>query len=979
MDHPNIAKVLDAGATETGRPFFVMELVKGQPITQFCDQGKMSIEDRLELFGQVCAAVQHAHTKGIIHRDIKPSNVLVSEQDGRPFAKVIDFGISKATASKLTEKTLFTQHQQIIGTPEYMSPEQAQGSLDIDTRTDVYSLGVLLYELLTGSTPFSGTELRSAAYDEIRRIIRDVEPPAPSTRLSQNGDTIAHVAASRQTEPKKLGLVVRGELDWIVMKALEKDRQRRYESASGLGADIARYLGGEAVVAAPVSRAYRLRKFVRRNRGSVSAVGAVAAALIIGVVAFAWQAQIARQQRDLAVAAQHAEAEQRRAAEEQRAAAAAQRDRAVAAEAETMKRALELGQVSKFQSKMLGDIDVTDAGVRLMADIRARYAAALARGGVPESERGERLGAFARELFRANATDTAMEMIDRTILKPAVGAVHIQFADQPAVEASLEQSLADLYRTLSRYGEATPLQEHALATRRRVLGDRHPDTMDSIGFMGRLLQLQGKPSLAEPYFREALDSQRAVLGDDHPATLNSMQYMGRLLQDLGRLEEAEPYLREAMERSRRILGEDNPDTDNSINSMGLLLEAMGRAAEAEPLLKEAMEIARRVKGEDHRDTITAISNYGYLLQRQGKFSEAERYSREAMEKSRRALGEEHWITLNCVNNVAHLLEMQGTDAEAEPLYRECMERGRRTLGEEHPVTLRAVANLGNNLRAQGRLDEAAVYLHDAMETRRRVAGEDSRETLIAINTYGYLLIEQGKPAEAEPYWREAYERGRRTLGEDHPDVLVWTNNLGGLLRSMGKLAEAEPYLRAALSKSQRVQGRDHPGTLTIMRGVASLLQLQDKPAEAESLYREVLESRRRVLGPDHPDTVSSILDLAVVLRVQHKLPESETAYREAIAAYERTRGKDHWLCGATRANLARVLSGLNRFADAEAEMLAAEGILSTAKDAPQDRHARCTEWLVKLYEDWDKAEPGKGHESKAAEWKAKLQKDEKTP
>ena len=304
MDHPNIARVLDAGATDTGRPYFVMELVKGDPIVEYCDKNNLNIEGRLELFAQVCNAVQHAHTKGIIHRDIKPSNILVSTQDGRPNTKVIDFGIAKATASKLTEKTLFTEHRQLIGTPEYMSPEQAEGNLDIDTRTDVYSLGVLLYELLTGTTPFGGGDLRSAGYAEIQRIIREVEPPKPSTRISSNTDTIASVAARRHTEPRKLGTLIRGELDWIVMRAMEKDRQRRYETANGLAMDIKRYLAGEAVVAAPPSTAYRMRKFIRRNRVVVSAASAVAAALLLGMVAFAWQAKIASQQRDRAMAAE---------------------------------------------------------------------------------------------------------------------------------------------------------------------------------------------------------------------------------------------------------------------------------------------------------------------------------------------------------------------------------------------------------------------------------------------------------------------------------------------------------------------------------------------------------------------------------------------------------------------------------------------------------------------------------------------------
>ncbi len=284
MDHPNIARVLDAGATATGRPYFVMDLVKGDTIVEYCDKSNLSIEDRLELFAQVSTAVQHAHTKGIVHRDLKPGNILVGTHDGRAQAKVIDFGIAKAMASRLTEKTHFTEHKALIGTPEYMSPEQAEGSLDIDTRTDVYSLGVLLYELLTGSTPFSGKELRSVAYAEIQRIIREVDPPKPSTRLSQNTDTLASVAARRHTAPRRLGAMVRGDLDWIVMKALEKDRTRRYETANLLAMDLRRYLAGEAVVAAPPSAVYRVRKFVRRHRAAVTAVAIIGATLLMGIV-----------------------------------------------------------------------------------------------------------------------------------------------------------------------------------------------------------------------------------------------------------------------------------------------------------------------------------------------------------------------------------------------------------------------------------------------------------------------------------------------------------------------------------------------------------------------------------------------------------------------------------------------------------------------------------------------------------------------
>ena len=283
MDHPNIARVFDAGATESGRPYFVMELVSGEPITQYCDRHRLTVRGRLALFGQVCSAVQHAHTKGIIHRDLKPGNILVSTHDDRPFAKVIDFGIAKAAYAPLADKTVFTDPHQFMGTPTYVSPEQAEGLADIDTRTDVYALGVVLYELLTGSTPFSSAELQRAGLAEMHRIIREVEPPGPSTRISKSTGTLPAIAANRAIDARTLCAVVRGELDWIVMKCLEKDRARRYEGAGSLAADIERYIRGEAVFAAPPGTTYRLQKFVRRHRIGVAAGALVAMALIVGL------------------------------------------------------------------------------------------------------------------------------------------------------------------------------------------------------------------------------------------------------------------------------------------------------------------------------------------------------------------------------------------------------------------------------------------------------------------------------------------------------------------------------------------------------------------------------------------------------------------------------------------------------------------------------------------------------------------------
>jgi serine/threonine protein kinase len=298
MEHINIARVLDAGATEAGRPYFVMELVHGVPITTYCDDNRLTPHERLELFVPVCQAIQHAHQKGIIHRDVKPSNVMVTLYDGRPVPKVIDFGVAKATEQRLTERTLFTHYGTLVGTLEYMSPEQAEMSaLGVDTRSDIYSLGVLLYELLTGSTPLTHKRVREAAYGEILRVIREEEPPRPSTRLSDSGETLASISAQRKTEPAKLARLMRGELDWVVMKCLEKDRNRRYETAKDFAVDVQRYLNDEPVLACPPSAGYRLRKFARRNKGLLTATMLIAIALVVGTVVSAWQARNANVRR----------------------------------------------------------------------------------------------------------------------------------------------------------------------------------------------------------------------------------------------------------------------------------------------------------------------------------------------------------------------------------------------------------------------------------------------------------------------------------------------------------------------------------------------------------------------------------------------------------------------------------------------------------------------------------------------------------
>ena len=825
MDHPHIARVLDAGATESGRPYFVMELVKGEPISSYCDKHKLSITQRLQLFDQVCAAIQHAHTKGIIHRDLKPSNVLVSAQDDQPFAKVIDFGIAKATSGRLTDKTLFTEQYLMMGTPQYMSPEQAEGSADIDTRTDIYSLGVLLYELLTDTTPIDSKTFRTAAHTEVQRIIREVEPPRPSVRLLQAATTLPGVATRRGTDPQKLTRMLQGELDWIVMKAIEKDRTRRYETANGLAMDVRRYLAGEPVLAAPPSAAYRLRKFVHRHQGAVAASLLIAAALLVGIAGFAWQAHIARQRAD------------------------------------------ELEQVSRFQAAMLGQVDPNEAGKLLSDDVRSKFAAALAKAGVPEADRTTQIAAFATQWQRVNATDAARDLIDSTILKPAIAAIDKQFQNQPVVGAALRQTLADRYVDMGLYDAALPLQQSALATRRRMLGEKNSDTLASISKMGELLHYQGKPAEAEPYYHEALEKRRRVLGEEHPDTLESIGNMGELLQDQGKLAQAAPYYRVALEKRRRVLGEENAKTLISINKMGKLLQDQGKLAEAEPYYREALQKRRRVLGEEHPDTLESIGNMGILLRAEGKLAQAEPYYREALEKSRRVLGEEHPDTLTAINNMGVLLRAEGKLAEAEPYYREALEKYRRVLGEEHPHTLFSMMNMGALLQAQGKPGEAEPYYRETLEKSRRVLGADHPATLNSINGLGRVLQDQGKLIEAEPYSREALEKYRRVSGEQHPDTLKSIGNMGSLRVAQGRSAEAIELLAPAEAAARKVFTGTNASALAkflMILGKARTGQGQYAAAEASLLEaHRILIQSPNPLPRDAREFTQAIIDLYI--------------------------------------------------------------------------------------------------------------------
>jgi serine/threonine protein kinase/Flp pilus assembly protein TadD len=597
MDHPHIAKVLDAGTTPTSRPYFVMELIDGVPITAYCDRARCTIRQRLELFVPVCQAVQHAHQKGIIHRDLKPSNVLVTLYDGKAVPKVIDFGIAKATGQKLTERTLETQVGSVVGTLEYMSPEQAEaGQLDIDTRSDIYSLGVLLYELLTGTTPLQPELTRDAALLDLLRKVREEEPTRPSTRLDTT-EELPTIAANRGVEPKKLRGLVQGDLDWIVMKCLEKDRTRRYETANALARDLERYLNEEPVEASPPSPGYRLRKFARKHRKVLLAAGAFVLLLTAGVVVSTWQAV-------------------RATAAEQ--AASRERDRAVAEKERADEQAAVAQAVKGF----------------LQNDLLSQATAYKQSGPDRKPDRDIKV---------------------RTLLDRAGANIAGKFDQQPLVEAEIRNTLGITYDLLGEHAQA---EVHAARARALFVGVLGPEDIRSVHATNNLanaLKGQRRTDEARKLFEEVLEVSRRVFGPDHPATLGAMNNLANTFGDLGRWNDARSLHEEALRARRRLNGPEHPETLQSMNNLAVALRTLRRFDEARKLHEETIHLQRDVLGPEDPQTLGSMHNLALVLSLQGELDEAIKQYEQVLEVQGRVLGPEHPATLNVMYDLAWLL------------------------------------------------------------------------------------------------------------------------------------------------------------------------------------------------------------------------------------------------------------------------------------------------------------------------------------
>ena len=712
MNHPAIARVFDAGTTQEGQPYFVMEYVSGISISLYCQQKRLTIRKRLELLMGVCEGVQHAHQKAIIHRDLKPSNVLVAEIDGKPLPRIIDFGIAKAlsaTPSAKEAETMFTQPGGMVGTLGYMSPEQADpGALDVDTRADVYSLGAMLYELLTGSLPFDVNDWKKKTLYEVLHQLREQDPQRPSARLRSN----LHGSSGERSSERTFVPELVGDLDWIVMKAIDKDRERRYSSALELASDLGHYLKHEPVIARRPSVLYRAQKFVRRNRLAVAFVAAMA----LLILAFGVRLTIERNRANR--------------------------------EAELSK------NVTDFMTNVFNISNPNEArGNSVTArELLDRASAQIAN--MPENNSQVQ----ARMMATMGKTYMGLGLFEQAgplLAHAAAMQSRLLGAESPETLSSQSQ-LGYVYEGQGKYADGEKLLRQTLESEQRVLGANNPQTLETVVMLADNLTEQGKFVEAEVLIRRALATQQKTLGSENQATVRSMRNLAENLRAQGRYGEAESIGRETLGISTRRFGEDHPLTISTLSNLAMTLQGERKYDEAEALLRETLTRVTRVYGPQAKNTLATLSNLGVILQQRGKLSEAETLQRGELARTSVEMGPEHPDTLGSMDNLAETLAKEKKLPESEQLLRKELAIATRTLGPTFPDTLAAMENLAGTLAYEGRAEESIALYKKALDSASQM---EQLNQMQAHSTFAGGLSILGRPAESFQQMQEAIKLG----------------------------------------------------------------------------------------------------------------------------------------------------------------------------------------------------------------------------
>jgi eukaryotic-like serine/threonine-protein kinase len=769
MDHPNIARVFDAGETPEGCPYFVMEYVQGIPITVHCDRNRLTTRERLELFVQACKGVQHAHQKAIIHRDLKPSNILVAFQDGKAVPKIIDFGVAKATAHSLTDRTLYTELGMLIGTPEYMSPEQAEMSgQDIDTRTDVYSLGAILYELLTGTLLFDTRELRRAGFDEVRRRVREVDPPKPSTRLSTMGEASTVSAQNRRMDSLSLIRQITGDLDWITMKALDKDRTRRYGSPSEMAADIDRFLNHQPITARPPGTIYRAKKFVRRHRIGVT----VATLLVVLLIAFSVTTSI------------------------QAIRIAQERDRANQ-EAETSH------QVSEF---LMGLFKVSDPSEARGNTVTARE---ILNEGVEkiESDLADQPVIQARLMETMGRVYTSLGLYREAepLLLQSLDTRRVILGNAHPEMASGLHALAWLYRNQWRFEEALPLAQEAADLMERLRGPSTPEYGAVLQILGMIQRDQGNFDAAQETLERSLAIREAALGPDHVDVSASLYHLGWLAMRKGEYFKAKALYERSCRIAEQKRDPDSPELGWCYNDLGIVMERLDDHNSAKEYYERALKIFEKVFSPDHSSVAAIHNNLGSFHWRKGDLPAARSHYERALKIREAAFGPEHLEIAGALMNLGLVSQSEESYQEAYDLYRKALVIEEAAMGPNSVRVASTLGNLGFLLRIVGEYTEALHVLERSLRISEETLGSDSAELLPTLTNLGYLCRDMGRAGESVAYFERAVSITRKSLAPGSSRLGALDACLAASLNDAGQFRQALLIAREAADI-----GKDHP-------------------------------------------------------------------------------------------------------------------------------------------------------------------------